>query len=887
MLKGSNKLKKVILAILSIVAILGIATTASKIANNQKAKIMPASTHVTGQYDLVQPGDENLPETPNVQFDAYFLNDSVKTRGALLGPIKGPNIVTVPQKSLYIELKVIGEGYLKDGTIMLSRTNSVTDATLITDEVINGVYVGDFYRIDLKNVSNGITKVIRLEVQPNIKNKDDFYRNDNKITLTGTYVNNNGEEIKIKKDVNYAIETIYEELNASSQMSNDLRIEYTNNERPVGQINIINTASQYFRSSNTKQKGKIEDTPKSDLFIIKDVPKFNGYKPEEIEVTAGIPSDGRYRKVDTANYDKENNTFEIRNFGFNSKLEQIRIRFIYPVESSNDEKSEEIDVVGDYEVAAYNNENYPELRMGPIKSRGKFFIRYYKRTIPDYRRNILNIPRNLTGDNLRKIYEGEEDNLPQYGDYIVSIRPEQRDKTANKIILRENQNDEDVRTRITNGRDFKEIGDLTEHTGVSFDYYGVYSQEIDENAKVEIYDNDNNELLHEFNKTEILKYFENSSNKENIFKYSRNIKNIKIILYNIKPDYKFQINTHKQLNEKEFAKRITEKEFDSNIFLSTGIDQEINGNSEKFRESSEIKRPTKNHQMNVWISMYSKDKTIEKAKYNGYDIENNKNDFTFRMDVSLGKYTKEARIESKDGMTYIDSKLNIDNKLDIEGVNFIKYKGIYFEPRANIDDDIYVKIYNSKTNENIATFLKEDIVKHKDIHTKFLYEEKFRDIKIETNKNIDIRHIVNIDTEELVNTINKEDFLKNKNYILSRFKIASITKNKPNYKEFQIVHSAMELSTQIATANAYINKPLSTHKVNKGIIQSIHLNERYGRTSIWKKNIILIEYPEEVKEIKVNEIRNMYQLRTSKILGYEQFEKNNKQYLKIYLDSDI
>lgn len=161
MLKGSNKLKKVILAILSIVAILGIATTASKIANNQKAKIMPASTHVTGQYDLVQPGDENLPETPNVQFDAYFLNDSVKTRGALLGPIKGPNIVTIPQKSLYIELRVIGEGYLKDGTIKLSKTNSVTNATLITDEVINGAYIGNFDTINLKNVSNGITKVIR------------------------------------------------------------------------------------------------------------------------------------------------------------------------------------------------------------------------------------------------------------------------------------------------------------------------------------------------------------------------------------------------------------------------------------------------------------------------------------------------------------------------------------------------------------------------------------------------------------------------------------------------------------------------------------------------------------------------------------------------------
>ena len=53
-----------------------------------------------------------------------------------MGPIKGPNIVTIPQKSLYIELRVIGEGYLKDGTIKLSKTNSVTNATLITDEVI-------------------------------------------------------------------------------------------------------------------------------------------------------------------------------------------------------------------------------------------------------------------------------------------------------------------------------------------------------------------------------------------------------------------------------------------------------------------------------------------------------------------------------------------------------------------------------------------------------------------------------------------------------------------------------------------------------------------------------------------------------------------------------
>ena len=52
MLNRSNKVKKVILAILSIVAILGIATTATKIANNQKAKVMPASTNLTVKYEL-------------------------------------------------------------------------------------------------------------------------------------------------------------------------------------------------------------------------------------------------------------------------------------------------------------------------------------------------------------------------------------------------------------------------------------------------------------------------------------------------------------------------------------------------------------------------------------------------------------------------------------------------------------------------------------------------------------------------------------------------------------------------------------------------------------------------------------------------------------------
>ena len=209
MLKGSNKLKKVILAILSIVAILGIATTASKIANNQKAKVMPASTHVTGQYDLVQPGDENLPETPNVQFDAYFLNDSVKTRGALLGPINGPILTSVPTKELYMEIKVLSEGYLKNGRIEFTTTNSKFVANLVPDNIINGQYIGNVNLIELKKIDNGTIRVVRGEVHPNVEDKDYLYRTDNKVKLSGIYVDNQGRETPISKTVNYEIETTY------------------------------------------------------------------------------------------------------------------------------------------------------------------------------------------------------------------------------------------------------------------------------------------------------------------------------------------------------------------------------------------------------------------------------------------------------------------------------------------------------------------------------------------------------------------------------------------------------------------------------------------------------------------------------------------------------
>lgn len=421
MLKGSNKLKKVILAILSIVAILGIATTASKIANNQKAKIMPASTHVTGQYDLVQPGDENLPETPNVQFDAYFLNDSVKTRGALLGPINGIALTSIPTKELYMEIKVLSEGYLKYGRIEIATTNSKFVANLVPDNIINGQYIGNVNSISLKNIDNGTIRVIRGEVHPNVENKDYLYRTDNTVKLTGIYVDNQGRETPISKTVNYAVENLYGEL-TSKYTETSLEIErqfessfynknyYSPSTNPTIDFTIGFDAYLYHRElSKINLYGKLNKTFKSNVFKINNVPKFNGYQAERIEI---YPNSSEV----TTNFDKENNTFTINSNDpsfLNEDNRYVYIKIIYPKESGANNTTEKLEIVGTFQETWYSGSSgETKSNLLPYKN---YRILTPKLNTANYK--YIRIEELANGDNVIARYDGGS-GFPRYQDYI-------------------------------------------------------------------------------------------------------------------------------------------------------------------------------------------------------------------------------------------------------------------------------------------------------------------------------------------------------------------------------------------------------------------------------------------------------------------------------------
>ena len=527
MLNRSNKVKKVILAILSVVAILGIATTATKIANNQKAKVMPASTHVTGQYDLVQPGDENLPETPNVQFDAYFLNDSVKTRGALLGPINKEQS-PIPTKELYIELKVLGEGKVKNGEIKFESKNNIVSGNFVSDDVIDSYGFKESKRVlKLKEFKNGRTKIIRVEITPQVNSKEDFFRDDNKIILAGTYVDNNGNEIEISKTVNYVVETMYDNLTSSSSIVKEENVEYSyyENENPSTVVKIINKASQF-----TKRFGysELKDTHKSDSYKVREVPKFNGYQAEKIEAYYTNSKNDKVEDIKNLIYDKVNNTLNIYDIGYNEPGYILNIRFTYPIESGKNHTSQEIEVRGIYEVEAYNNTNFNALVATPKETIEKKYIKYKERDPYEYNPQIVDIySGSIMSDNLEKVYNSDTD-FEKYDIYKVVWVPYVKEYKEGDIVLSEDKSQYgDIVTEGNEIREDNKIVELNDFISYREMVYACPDDLLRDDSVIEIYDDETNELIKSFNKTEII---ENKNIKN---KFPKKIRHIKIKLKNI------------------------------------------------------------------------------------------------------------------------------------------------------------------------------------------------------------------------------------------------------------------------------------------------------------------------------------------------------------------
>ena len=351
-----------------------------------------------------------------------------------------------------------------------------------------------------------------------------------------------------------------------------------------------------------------------------------------------------------------------------------------------------------------------------------------------------------------------------------------------------------------------------------------------------------------------------------------------------------------------------------NKYIHSSLQIDINNKISKFTGASSCTNPKKKTlKYDISTVVNGRSKFVEQVEYNGIDTSNVKNEFTYLINGQVyelfedgheiniydnfKKYLKAIKFESTSGF-YLRNNDNFNNKTTDVDVDYIKYKGIYF--KSILDDEDFVKIYNADSNELIHTFTKENIDNYNSIDKAFIYPEKIKKIIIETNKpTAEIGSIISIDTKELVKLEEKEDYLKNKTYIIQNIK-TSIQKIKDSeYTDVKNGRIIVGLKEAHSLTSGKMTKPLSTYKVNKNSKQQINVS--YSSTypllpppsssNFIRKEVILIKYPKEIKNIKINSIINnekdyQYNDLSGKILGYEQYEKDGYQYIKVYTTSD-
>lgn len=157
----TKKLKNVkgvplIVAVLFIIVL--IAIIANVVGNKKEKTEMTPEIARSLEYNRVNSGDENT-ESEYVKFDAFFLKDLDGDGNA--DAIRGTCNSIGKEDTLYMELKVLSDGYLKDGTITINGDNFYFNTRLVKDGIIANNYIGTNTRtIKLEEIQNGTQKLI-------------------------------------------------------------------------------------------------------------------------------------------------------------------------------------------------------------------------------------------------------------------------------------------------------------------------------------------------------------------------------------------------------------------------------------------------------------------------------------------------------------------------------------------------------------------------------------------------------------------------------------------------------------------------------------------------------------------------------------------------------
>lgn len=237
----------------------------------------------------------------NVEFDTYFKENDSNIHS------KVENIENIGK--LYFKITVKNSGYLKDGKLQISNPNFK-----LSDDISDQT---EIQSIDTNNSTIYLNKVSKensqIEVPIYFQKQElfdtSYLDRESKVTLSGTYLDENGKEREINSEVIIRLKW-KSDINVKLSQEVQRYIQFTENDKEITMI-------------QTDIKTGIENNklPVESTNIKIAVPEIKGIKPEEVKVIAnttiatnGIDNGLEFDK-NNWNYDKEKGivTIDVKN----------------------------------------------------------------------------------------------------------------------------------------------------------------------------------------------------------------------------------------------------------------------------------------------------------------------------------------------------------------------------------------------------------------------------------------------------------------------------------------------------------------------------------------------------------------------------------------------
>ena len=256
------------------------------------ARAMTYEQFTEGSDDVYSTDGET--KVDNVKFSAFFLRDL--DNDGYAEKIKGTCKEIGSQDTLYMEINVLTNGKLTDAKIEVDGKNFYLQTVLPKDQQIKNNVIGtNVKRIEFNEMVNGtqklLTGVVRsgdysyssLKQSAIGNNINNYTRDDNKIILTGTYIDENNNETPIRKEIPLTVDwygQVRAEIPSTIAGMKNTYQDYETLQTAIDRENETLNLNFTIGSYETKNELLLKDTK-----LTATIPEFNGYAPTKVEVT--------------------------------------------------------------------------------------------------------------------------------------------------------------------------------------------------------------------------------------------------------------------------------------------------------------------------------------------------------------------------------------------------------------------------------------------------------------------------------------------------------------------------------------------------------------------------------------------------------------------------